>query len=157
VPKSGANGVIDAQGGAMGGWTLYAHEGKLKYFYNFLGLLHFGVTATSKLAAGTHQVRMEFTYDGGGMGKGATIALFVDGKKVGKGRAERTHALFFSMDETLEIGCDMGEPVSEDYGPRDNAFTGKVGWVQIDIDAAAKDFDHRIGADERFHLMMARH
>ena len=60
------------------------------------------------------------------------------------------------MDETLEIGCDMGEPVSEDYGPRDNAFTGKVGWVQIDIDAAAKDFDHRIGADERFHLMMAR-
>ena len=30
------------------------------------------------------------------------------------------------MDETLEVGCDMGEPVLEDYGPRDNAFSGKV-------------------------------
>jgi arylsulfatase len=120
-------------------------------------LLHFGVTATSKLSAGKHQARMEFTYDGGGMGKGATIALYVDGKKVGKGRVERTHALFFSMDETLEIACDMGEPVSEEYGSRDNAFTGAVNWVQIDIDAAAKDADHMLGAEERFRLVMARH
>jgi len=157
VPKLGANGVIVAQGGAMGGWCLYAHEGRLKYFYNFLGLLHFGVTATSKLRAGTHQVRMEFTYAGGGMGKGAAIALYADGKKIGKGRVARTHALFFSMDETLEIGCDMGEPVSEDYGPRDNAFTGKVNWVRIDIADAAKDVDHMIGAEERFRLVMARH
>ena len=61
---------------------------------------------------------MEFTYDGGGIGKGATITLYVDGKKVGEGRVERTTALFFSMDETLEIGCDVGEPVSADYPAR---------------------------------------
>ena len=60
------------------------------------------------------------------------------------------------MDETLEVGCDLGEPVSPDYGPRDNAFNGKVNWVQIDVDAAAKDVDHTIGAEERFHLIMAR-
>jgi hypothetical protein len=140
----------------MGGWALYAHEQKLKYFYNFLGVLHFEVAAASALPAGTHQARMEFTYDGGGMGKGSTIALYVDGKKAGEGRVQRTHALFFSMDETLEVGCDMGEPVSENYGPRDNEFSGKVKWVQIDIDAAAKDVDHMIGAEERFHLAMAR-
>jgi hypothetical protein len=28
--------------------------------------------------------------------------------------------------------------------------------VQIDIDAAAKDVDHMIGAEERFKLLMAR-
>jgi hypothetical protein len=60
------------------------------------------------------------------------------------------------MDETLEVGCDVGEPVSADYGPRGNAFSGKVNWVQIDIDAAAKDIDHMIGAEERFHLAVAR-
>jgi arylsulfatase len=60
------------------------------------------------------------------------------------------------MDETLEVGCDVGEPVSPDYGPRDNAFNGEVKWVQIDIDAAAKDVDHMIGAEERFKLLMAR-
>jgi arylsulfatase len=156
IPETGANGVIVAQGGSMGGWVLYAHDGKLKYFYNFLGMVHSEVTATSKLPAGKHQVRMEFTYDGGGIGKGASIALYVDGKKVADGRVERTHALFFSMDETLEVGCDLGEPVSEDYGPRGNEFSGKVNWVQIDIDAAAKDVDHMIGAEERFMVAMAR-
>jgi hypothetical protein len=156
VPESGARGVIVAQGGSMGGWCLYAYQGTLTYFYNFLGMRHFKVPARSKLPAGTHQARMEFTYDGGGIGKGATIALYVDGQKIGAGRVERTHALFFSMDETLEVGCDVGEPVSEDYGPRDDAFNGTVKWVQIDIDAAAKDVDHMVGAEERFKVAMAR-
>jgi arylsulfatase len=125
APESGVNGVIVAQGGSMGGWSLYSHEGKLKYYYNFLGMLHFEVAATSPLKTGTYQVRMESTYDGGGIGKGSNIALYVDGKKVGEGRVERSHSLFFSMDETLEVGCDVGEPVSDDYGPKGNGFTGK--------------------------------
>jgi arylsulfatase A-like enzyme len=125
VPASGAKGVIVAQGGNMGGWSLYVLEGKLKYHYNFLGMLQFDVSATSPLPSGTRQVRMEFAYDGGGMGKGAAITLYVDGKKVGDGHVGRTHALLFSMDETLEVGCDVGEPVSPDYGPRGNEFTAK--------------------------------
>jgi hypothetical protein len=156
VPKAGAQGVIAAHGGTFGGWSLYAHEGRLRYHYNFLGLLHFDVTSTAKLPTGTHQVRMEFAYDGGGLGKGGKATLYVDGKKVGEGRIGRTHAFFFSMDETMEVGCDVGEPVSPDYGPRGNEFSGKVNWVQIDIDAAAKDVDHKIGAEERFSLAMAR-
>jgi arylsulfatase len=99
---------------------------------------------------------MESAYDGGGFGKGSSVTLYLDGKKVGEGRVERTQALFFSMDETTEIGCDMGEPVSDDYGPRGNEFSGAVKWVQIDIDAAAKDADHMIKPEERFQLVMAR-
>jgi arylsulfatase A-like enzyme len=156
IPSSGAKGVIAAHGGHMGGWSLYAHERRLKYHYNFLGLLRFEVTAGSSLPAGKHQVRMEFAYDGGGLGKGASVALYVDGGKVGEGRVARTHAYLFSMDETMDVGCEAGEPVSEDYGPKDNAFNGKINWVQIDIDAAAKDMDHLIGAEERFMIAMAR-
>ena len=99
---------------------------------------------------------MEFSYDGGGLGKGAAIALYVDGAKVGEGRVARTHAFLFSMDETMDVGCDVGEPVSPDHDARGNAFTGTIKWVQIDIDAAAKDADHLIGAKERFQLAMAR-
>src|SRR5258705_610085 len=156
IPESDANGVIIAHGGNMGGWSLYALEGKLRYHYNFLGLKQFDVTATSPLPMGKHQVRVEFAYDGGGLGKGATVTLYVDGDKVGEGRVERTHAFFFSMDETLDVGSDAGEPVSPDYGSRGNAFTGKINWVQIDIDAEAKDMDHKIGAEERFMVAMAR-
>ena len=156
IASSGAKGVIAAHGGHMGGWSLYAHEGKLKYHYNFLGLRRFEVTAASQLPPGKHQVRMEFAYDGGGLGKGASIALYTDGEKVGEGRVDRTHAYLFSMDETMDVGCDVGEPVSEDYGPKDNVFNGKVNWVQIDIDSSAKDADHMIGAEERFMVAMAR-
>jgi arylsulfatase len=156
IPSSGASGVIVAHGGHMGGWSLYVHEGKLKYHYNFLGLLRFEAVAGTSLPTGKHQVRMEFNYDGGGLGKGADIALYVDGEKVGAGRVARSHAYLFSMDETMDVGCDVGEPVSEDYGPKDNAFNGKIHWVQIDIDAAAKDMDHLIGAEERFMIAMAR-
>ena len=156
IPSSGARGVIAAHGGHMGGWSLYVHEGKLKYHYNFLGLLRFEAVAASSLPEGKHQVRMEFTYDGGGLGKGADISLYVDGGKVGEGRVGRSHAYLFSMDETMDVGCEAGEPVSEDYGPKDNAFNGKINWVQIDIDAAAKDMDHKIGAEERFMVAMAR-
>ena len=65
--------------------------------------------------------------------------MYVDGKKVGEGRIDRTHAFLFSMDETMDIGCEVGEPISPDYGPKENRFSGKVNWVQIDIDAAVNN------------------
>src|SRR5947208_7404751 len=83
VPESGAEGVIIAQGANVGGWSLYAKSGKLKYCYNLGGIEHFFIEATSPIPAGEHQVRMEFAYAGGGLGKGGGVSLFVDGKKVG--------------------------------------------------------------------------
>jgi arylsulfatase len=156
VPASGAKGVIIAQGGGQGGWSLYAFEGRLRYHYNLLGVRRASVTSDAPLPAGSHQVRAEFAYDGGGLGKGATVTLFVDGKEAGAGRIERTHLFAFGLDETTEVACDLGEPVSPDYAARGNEFTGKVHWVQIDIDAAAKDDDHVIGAEERFQFAMMR-
>jgi arylsulfatase len=156
VPEAGARGVIIAQGGDFGGWSLYAHQGRLRYAYNFVGVLRYYVRTEKELPAGTHQVRMEFAYDGGGIGKGGTVNLYVDGDQVGEGRVERTHKFFFSMDETTDIGSDAGAPVSEDYGPRDNQFNGKVNWVQIDVDRAAEHLDHTVNAEERFHLAMAK-
>ena len=156
MPDAGAKGVIVAQGGSMAGWSLYAHEGRLRYHYNFMAVRQYAVAASSPIPTGMHQVRMEFTYDGGGLGKGATVTLFVDGKPVGEGRVDRTIRFNFALDETMEVGCDLGEPVSPDYGARGNEFNGTVKWVQIDIEAAAKDVDHLIGAEERFQLIMAK-
>jgi arylsulfatase len=156
MPDGGARGVIIAEGGITGGWSLYAHEGRLKYCYNLAGARYFYVEAAAPLPAGQHQVRMEFAYDGGGFGKGGLVSLFVDGTKVGEGRVERTHAFLFSMDETADVGLDAASPVSEDYGAAGNAFTGRIRWVQIDVDEAAEDADHMIMAEERFHLAMAR-
>ena len=92
--------------------------GKLKYCYNWGGFKHFMVEATTKIPAGEHQVRMEFAYDGGGLGKGGTVTLYTDGKKVGEGNVDATLANVFSADDGCDVGEDTGAPVSPDYGPR---------------------------------------
>jgi arylsulfatase len=156
VPEAGAEGVIIAQGGAFAGWSLYARAGRPTYCYNLLGLRRFKVEGSSPILAGTHQVRMEFAYDGGGLGKGGDVRLFVDGTQVGEGRVEGTVPMVFSADETTDVGGDTATPVSDDYGPRESAFTGTVRWVQIDVDEAAEDLDHLISPEERFTIAMAR-
>ncbi len=98
---------------------------------------------------------MEFAYDGGGLAKGGDVTLYVDGDKVGEGRVEHTVPMLFSADETLDLGRDSATPVSDDHGT-DNGFTGRVRWVQIDIDDAAEDVDHLIGPDELLRVAMAR-
>ncbi|RPH61922.1 MAG: arylsulfatase [Acidobacteria bacterium] len=154
VPKSGAEGVIVAQGGSTNGWSLYARGGKLKYCYNFFGITVTFVEATQPIPAGHHQVRMEFKYDGGGLAKGGGVTLYVDGKPVGQGRVEQTVPMAFSGDETCDVGREAGSPVSPDYGPEDNAFSGEVNWVQIDLEK--DDHDHMISPEERFRVAMAR-
>ena len=155
VPEAGAEGVILAKGGLIGGFSLYAKGGKLKYCYNFLGIRHFFVESTEAIPAGTHQVRMEFAYDGGGLAKGGNVSLFIDGQKVGEGRVEMTEPFAFSADETADVGLEAGSPVSPDYGPRGNAFTGRVNWVEIDVDQEALDADHFLTARSASRVAMA--
>ena len=62
----------------------------------------------------------------------------------------------FSADETTDVGSDSATPVSDDYGPKDSYFTGRVRWVQIDVDEASEDFDHLISPEERLRVAMAR-
>jgi arylsulfatase A-like enzyme len=154
VPKSGAAGVIVTQGGSVGGWTLYAHEGKLKYCYNFFGIEYYMVEASKKIPAGKHQLRMEFTYDGGGLGLGGEVQLYYDGKAVGSGRVDRTQPMAFSADEACDVGGDTGSPSSPDYGPTDNKFSGEIDWVQIDI--GGDSHDHLITPEERLNVAMAK-
>jgi arylsulfatase A-like enzyme len=156
VPQTGADGVIIAQGGNIGGWVLYGKGGKLKYCYNLLGIQHFFAESAQPIPPGDHQVRMEFKYSGGGMGKGGTATLFVDGKKVGEGQIGATAAMIFSADDGCDIGMDTGSPVSPDYGPQGNEFTGRVKGVQIAIADAAENADHLITAEEVIRVAMAR-
>jgi len=155
VPDGGAEGVIIAQGGSIGGWSLYLKEGKPRYCYNLLGIQRFYVESSSEVPAGRHQVRMEFAYDGPGMGKGGTATLYLDGVEVGEGKVGGTAAMIFSADDTCDIGVENGALVADDY-PVPNRFTGEVNWVEIDVGVAAEDLDHRIDADELVRVAMAR-
>ncbi len=156
VPSTGAEGVIVAQGGNIGGWSLYAKGGKLKYCYNLLGIQCFYAESSSALPPGEHQVRMEFAYDGGGLGKGGTGSLYVDGKKVGEGKVAATAAMVFSADDGCDVGVDSGSPVSPDYGSRGNEFNGVVKGVQLAIAEDAVSVDHLVSPEEAVRIAMAR-
>jgi arylsulfatase A-like enzyme len=156
VPDGGGQGALIAQGGQYGGWSLYLHERKLAYCYNTFGVQVSKTYSDTVVEPGEHQVRMEFTYDGGGLGNGGDVALFIDGQASGTGRVERTVPMVFSADETTDLGEDTGTSVSDDYAPHSSSFNGSVRWVQIDLADAAQDDDHLISADERLRVAMAR-
>jgi arylsulfatase len=148
IPEDGAEGVVIAQGGRFGGWSIYTRDNTLRYAYNFFGLDHTTVAADQPLPAGRHQLRMEFAYDGGGLGKGGDVSLYLDGEKLAEGRVERTHVAIFSPEETTDIGRETGSPVTEDYpdNPKGNAFNGTIEGVRIEI-----------GDDDHSHLIDPEH
>jgi arylsulfatase A-like enzyme len=156
VPDGGAEGVIIAQGGAFGGWSLYARGGRPVYCYNLAGLSQVKIEGGAAIPPGDHQVRMEFDYAGGGLGKGGKVTLYVDGEEVGDGELGATIPMLFSADETTDVGSDTGTPVSDDYPNGDSNFNGKIEWVQLDIDENAEDLDHLITPEERMRIAMAR-
>jgi hypothetical protein len=156
VPKSGAEGVIVAVGGNTGGWSLYAKNGKPKYCYNFFGLQQTYVEGSSVIPPGQHQVRTEFAYDGGGLAKGGSVSLFVDGKKVGEARIEQTEPFAFG-EESCDVGHEAGSPVTTDYGHDGGSeFSGQVNWVEFDAGSAADDNNHLITPEERLRVAMAK-
>lgn len=127
------NGVLVAQGGRFGGWSLYCIDGVPQYAYNCYGRYRYTVRAREPLAPGDHELVMRFGYDGGPPGSGADVVLMVDGDQVGAGRLDATTAFYFTFDETFNIGVDPGTPVSDDYPPRRNRFTGRIRQVHFDL------------------------
>jgi hypothetical protein len=152
VPPEGCEGVIVAQGGFVGGWALYAKNGRPTYCYNFYGIDLFHVAGTEPIPEGVHRVRMDFDYDGGGVARGGTVRLFVDDRPAGEGRVERTQPLPFASDEPFEIGTDLGSPVTPDYSA--HPFTGDVNWVEIRIPEEAADSDGEISPEERMQVAL---
>jgi arylsulfatase len=136
IPHAGAKGVIIAQAGRFGGWSLYLKDGKPTYTYNYLGLQRFTVAAPRAIPTGKATIRFDFAYDGG-MGKGGTASLSVNAQKVAEGRIEHTQCCIFSADEGADVGVDDGTPVSEDYQAGEaSRFNGKIAKVTIELKPA---------------------
>jgi len=129
-----ADGVIIAQGSRFGGWTLYVEDGYPTYTYNNLGDLA-TFKSSEPLSAGTSELRFEIDYDGGGIGKGATTTLSVNGEVVSSGRLEKTTPSRFSIDEGTDVGMDRGSPVIQRQlnDQRFSPFNGTINKVTLEI------------------------
>ena len=133
IPAGGARGVVLAQAGRFGGWSLYFEDGKPAYAYNWIGRETYTVRAPQAVASGQAQVRLDFAYDGGGRGKGGTATLSVNGQKVAEGRIAHTNPMMFSADEAADVGIDEGTPVTEAYTSAGSRFTGTIRKVTVEV------------------------
>jgi arylsulfatase len=132
LSNGNTDGVIIAQAGRFGGWSLYMKGGKLKHEYNFVGLERTNIASANAITAGKHIFKYEFVMDENKNGSGGKCILFVDGAKVAEGHIPKTQAIAFSADEGMNVGADNETPVSEDYKQEDNKFNGKIKIVTIE-------------------------
>jgi arylsulfatase A-like enzyme len=136
IPEAGAEGVLVTQGGRFGGYALLLMDGKPEFAYSMSNQkeLKYRVASKEKLTPGKHTIKLDFNYDGPGMGKGGTGTLSVDGKEVAQGKIDRTIPARFSLDETFDVGEDTGTPVIEEYLPKmPFKFTGNLKKVVIEL------------------------
>ena len=153
IPEGGANGVILNLGGGMGGWAIYLNEGVPTFCYNLFGIEQTYVRGGDPVPQGDHQVRVEFAYDGGGLGKGGDVTLYVDGVETGSGRVEVTEPIAFGYEYT-DVGRDDLSPVTNEYKAGDNAFTGTIAWVELE--AGQDSHDHLIDPEDVLRVAMAK-
>jgi len=135
IPENGAEGVIVADGGLNGGWSLYVQDEKLTYHYSLADFEHNTVQAQGPLPRGKVTVKLEYTSKGlkpgGTLNNGATIKLFVNGTLAGEGTVGS--AMIRQGIEPFEIGRDSISPVSPDYKSKGAfPFTGTIEKVQFD-------------------------
>lgn len=143
VPDDGAKGVILAEGGRYGGFSLYVKDGKLVYENNTFGLNRERIVSSEPLPKGKITVSVVFTADHGQAAAGTPSLLagaprpgiaqiFIGDKKVAEGKFSKFGGFSSSITETFDLGRDSGSPVSADYDAP-FAFNGKVEKVSIDL------------------------
>jgi arylsulfatase A-like enzyme len=125
-------GVIVAQAGAFGGWTVYMKDGKAHHEYNFFGLERTNIAGDAPLGPGKHTISYEFIPDAAQPGAGGKSILSVDGQRVAEAHIPKTQPFALSGDEGADVGQDGETNVSSDYPEGDNAFTGKIIKVTVE-------------------------
>lgn len=113
VPDRGARpqGVIATMGGTTAGWSLYLDAKSRPVFeYRVFELGHIRLQGKSPLKAGEQRLTVQFDYDGGGYAKGGSFVLKQGDKVLGKDRVVATPPVYFSIDESFDIGLDSGAP-----------------------------------------------
>ena len=155
VPQRNAQGVLVTQGGMSGGYALMIEKGRPGFYYNAINVAHYSIRAKDALKPGRHTIVFDFQYDGGGIGKGGTGILTVDGRQVAKGRIDRTVPLRFSFDETFDVGEDTGTPVNLSYDVP-FIYTGTIEKVVVSLGQTklgtadhqkVKDVEKKLAAD----------
>ena len=141
IPASGGDGVILAQGSRYGGFTLFVKDRHVIYEVNAYGKRAGRIVSTEPLAPGPAHIELQVTPDAVTPNTGALTILGPRGIRPGKvhlnvngaqQEEEFANILGASPTETLDVGSDLGSPVSTEYASP-NRFTGSIKTVTIEL------------------------
>ena len=110
-----ANGVLYALGAFSGGLTTYIKDGVLSYEYNLFEIQRTQIKAKDKLAAGPAKIEVVTKYSVKKAGGPLEVTLKVNGNEVANGTVPVSAAIAFTANDCLDIGTDLGSPVSAEY------------------------------------------
>ncbi|MCB1125263.1 MAG: arylsulfatase [Verrucomicrobiae bacterium] len=127
-----ANGVLYALGGFSAGLSCYVKDGVLCYEYNLFEIQRTHIQAKSKLPTGRAQIEVTTKYLERKPAGPLAVVLKVNGMEAAKGQVPVSAPLGFTANDCLDIGTDLGSPVSTDY--YDDApfkFNGTIGAMHV--------------------------
>ena len=122
---------------SQGGYSFYVKDGKLHYFYNYVGSSFCHVESNIPVPEGRHKLRFEFEVTGqpdvrNGKGAPGRGQLYIDDKLVGQVDIPLTMPLSLGLGGGIVCGADTGSPVTSEYKPPFK-FTGTLYGVTIDV------------------------
>lgn len=137
MPKEGAEGVLLAHGGNVGGYSLFVKDRKLHYVYNYAGIKEFHFESNKEIPAGRVILSFEFEVNGkpdmsSGKGAPGVGKLFFNEDKVAEMQITVTMPGLLSLGEGLTCGYDAATATSNLY-KTPFKFTGKLYRVVVDV------------------------
>jgi len=134
IPPEGGKGVIVAQGGRFGGYSLFFDQGRIAFTYNLTPAHMTRIVAPFAVAAGAHVIGLDFAMDKEAPTSGANVTLKVDGKTVAQGRVDRSFAQVVSHTEDFDVGMDLVSPVDPAaYDSAGSRFNGVLETVEVGV------------------------
>ncbi|MDG1984383.1 MAG: arylsulfatase [Planctomycetota bacterium] len=114
IPEN-AEGVLYALGSFSGGMTVYMKDGKINYEYNLFEIERTRFTSDAKLPVGPAVIEVSSRLAAAKPASPMDITIKVNGKRVAGGQVPMTAPFAFTANDCLDLGSDLGSPVSLDY------------------------------------------
>jgi len=130
-----ASGVLYALGGFSAGLTCYMEDGYLCYEYNLFEIERTKFRSKERVPPGQNEIEVTSDFQYVKQDLVGSITLKVNGAKVAGGQVPRCAPLTFTANECLDLGADLGSPVSLDYYERKPfQFTGTLQSTRVEYD-----------------------
>ena len=112
--SNGAQGVLFSHGGRFGCHSLFVKDNKLHYVYNWLGEIEQEIVSDIDVSAGDSVLGMAFERESNDeqFSTLGTASLLVNDQKVGELSIKTQPGKFSLGGEGVNIGKDLGEPIS---------------------------------------------